>query len=351
VHVEADIPTPNRRRAALGLATVVGLVAAGGLAISLTQHPRKVVPPAPSSSPAAAFTGPVIGLGFSVAYDVATQQVVVFGGLDSGDHTWLFDGHEWTLVNPGTSPAGRSGAAAAYDPATKTVMLFGGSLGPGLSANDTWGWNGTTWQDLDAVGIRPPAGEGAQMAWDNATGEMVLVTDAETTTGAETWAWDAGNWVRAGLGDLTVSVSGDVLAYDPTTQTVLLVSPVSPDNGDSLALSWDGLSWRLLDENGPEIQGLALNPQIHTLLGCALATYSASFGVQDSCWEWTGARWIQLQAGVPPADSRQLMVEDEVADPDSSQVLMFAWLTRAIPGQPQPLHVWSWGGKVWTPLA
>jgi hypothetical protein len=233
-------------------------------------------------------------------------------------------------------------------------MLFGGSLAPGKSANDTWAWDGTTWEELDSGVDGPPSGEGAQMAWDNAINEMVLVTDAETASGAETWTWagsTGSKWTRAGDGDLSVNVSGDVMAYDPTTQSILLVSPVSPDEGDSLALSWDGLRWQVLSRTGPDIQGLALNPQIHTLLGCGIATYSAAFDVQDSCWEWTGFGWYPLQVAVPPEDSRQLMVEEEVSDPDSATILMFAWLTRAIPGQPQPLHVWSWDGEVWKLLA
>ena len=231
MHLDANTPTPDRRRAALGLVAVVVLVAAGGLAISLAQPHGKV--PAPSRTPVTAFTGPVVGLGFSVAYDVLTQQVVVFGGLGSEGRTWLLKGRDWTLATPGTSPAGRSGAAAAYDPESHTVMLFGGSLAPGRSANDTWAWDGTTWHELDRGVHRPPAGQGAQMAWDNAPGGggMVLVTDAETGSGAETWTWNGTDWTRAVLGDLTVDVSGDVMAYDPTTQTLVLVTPTSPDDG------------------------------------------------------------------------------------------------------------------------
>ena len=116
-------------------------------------------------------------------------------------------------------------------------------------------------------------------------------------------------------------------------------------------MSWDGVRWRLLATNGPPIHGLAINPQIHTLLACAVATYTAVFDVQDSCWEWTGSRWVQLQAAAPPDDSRQLMIEDEVSDPITATILMFGWPTRAIPGQPQPLHVWSWDGEVWRLLA
>lgn len=54
----------------------------------------------------------------------------------------------WTQQHPATSPPGRFGASMAYDRATGDMVLFGG-LGDagGLlgSLGDTWTWNGTTW--------------------------------------------------------------------------------------------------------------------------------------------------------------------------------------------------------------
>jgi hypothetical protein len=347
-NVEPETSNSNRRRGALGLGAVAGLVAVVGVAISLAHPPGKTAVQSP-------FNGPVTGLGFSVAYDTAANQVVLFGGLNSPENTWLWDGHHWTLAKPRTSPAGRSGAAAAYDPVSRTVMLFGGSLGPGMSANDTWAWDGTTWHELDiSGGTRPLAGSGAEMAWDAAKNEMVLVTEALTANAAETWTWGATGWARQPQGDLAVSVYGDVMAYDPTSHSLLLVSlqsQDSTDSTDSVAFRWDGSTWQMVNDGGPAITGMALNPQLNTVLACGVATYSPSLVVQDSCWEWLTDGWFELQAAVPPEDSLQLMVEDEVTDTGHARILMFGWLTRAIPGQPQPLHIWSWDGEVWKLLA
>jgi len=49
----------------------------------------------------------------------------------------------WTQHFPATSPPARDGATMAYDPATANIVLFGGYGGSYLS--DTWTWNGTTW--------------------------------------------------------------------------------------------------------------------------------------------------------------------------------------------------------------
>ena len=64
--------------------------------------------------------------GYSVADDLATRQVVVFGGIADNQATWLWSGSRWSLAQPATSPSGRIEAAAAYDPALHLVLLFGG---------------------------------------------------------------------------------------------------------------------------------------------------------------------------------------------------------------------------------
>src|SRR5579863_6940884 len=120
---------------AAGLGAIAVLVAGVGLALAAAQHPRhaRVLPPLPK--PAASFTpiptpraaGPITGLAPSVVDDPATHRVVLFGGVDSTNKTWQWDGRHWTSTTPPTSPPNRAGAAAAYDPATRVVMLFGGS--------------------------------------------------------------------------------------------------------------------------------------------------------------------------------------------------------------------------------
>jgi hypothetical protein len=234
---------------------------------------------------------------------------------------------------------------------SQLVMLFGGSLASGKSADDTWAWDGTTWLQLKSDATRPPPGAGALMAWDNATLQMVLVTEAEKGTGAETWTWNVSGWTRQPHGDLSVSVSGAVMADEPTGEALLLATPVSPDNGIGLTLQWTGSTWRLLDSDGPELEGMAADPQRNVLTACGTATYSAATTVQASCWEWATASWRRLDEAAAPPDSRQVIIEMEVDDVDDARLLMFGWLNRAIPGQPQPLHIWWWDDGGWTLLA
>jgi hypothetical protein len=345
------------RRAALRLVAVAAVVAVGGVAFSLLPHAKTVAPVATIAPTLPPLTpDPTVGLGFSVAADPAAHEVVLFGGLNSGNRTWLLKDQSWTLATPRTSPPARSGALAAYDPVDKRVMLFGGTLADDKGVNDTWAWNGSTWLRLDSGGANgPPPGEVAQMTWDVATGDMVLVTNGKTMNTAETWTWvdskTDSHWLRQPLGDVSLTLFLEAMAYDPSSRTVLLVTPTTPDDTASVALGWDGKAWHTLTRNGPAVDAMAYYPADNLLLACGSATYSASVEVQSDCWEWLGSTWLQKVVAIPPPDSKQIIIEAEVSDTDNSRLIVFGWLIRAIPGQPQPLHVWSWDGEQWLQVA
>ncbi|MGH7722357.1 MAG: hypothetical protein ACRENL_05910, partial [Candidatus Dormibacteria bacterium] len=210
---------------AAALVVVVVLVMAAGGGPSTVPVPAASASHAPASSgppslsPTAVPEQPVVGFGFSAVDDPPAHQLVLFGGVDSYDTTWLWTGSDWSLARPSLSPPGRFGAAAAYDPLTRVVMLFGGRLGPGDVVNDTWAWNGTTWRELNAGTAGPPPGEGSVMAWDDTLQTMVLVTGGAPS--GETWVWGGGRWVRRLSGDLPVAVSS--MAVDPVTHLLLAV--------------------------------------------------------------------------------------------------------------------------------
>src|ERR1017187_2319499 len=154
-------------RSVIALACIIAIAGAIGLVISFGQRPAaQITHPAPTPSSLQPITPspvpgqPQAGQGVSIAADVATHEIVLFGGVGDYPNTWVWDGAQWTLAHPPASPEGRFGASEAYDPRTKTVLLFGGRLEPGTPVNDTWAWNGTTWGELDAGVEFAPARRG-----------------------------------------------------------------------------------------------------------------------------------------------------------------------------------------------
>ena len=83
--------------------------------------------------------------------------------------TWVWDGSNWTEQFPATSPPARDSASMAYDPATGNMVLFGGFEEGDLS--DTWVWDGTNWTEQFPATSPPAHGDSASMAYDPATGQ------------------------------------------------------------------------------------------------------------------------------------------------------------------------------------
>src|SRR5439155_20190387 len=57
---------------------------------------------------------------------------------------------------PATSPCARVGASMAYDAATSNMVLFGGLNSSSRALGDTWTWNGTTWTKQAPAASPPP---------------------------------------------------------------------------------------------------------------------------------------------------------------------------------------------------
>jgi Galactose oxidase, central domain len=97
----------------------------------------------------------------------------------------------WTRQSPAASPAPRDGAAMAYDAATGDIVLFGGVNGQGRSLGDTWTWDGSTWA-RQSPATHPHARYGAPMAYDAATSDVVLF-GGHGVNGelGGTWTWGA----------------------------------------------------------------------------------------------------------------------------------------------------------------
>lgn len=88
------------------------------------------------------------GLGLRLVDDPARSTVILVGApIDRSQpsDTWTWDGTAWHPLNV-PSPSVTSGASIAYDAATRQVVLFGGIDAYGQVVSDTWTWDGHTWR-------------------------------------------------------------------------------------------------------------------------------------------------------------------------------------------------------------
>jgi hypothetical protein len=347
---ESRLSDPRRRRrnprsvvALLGIIAVAGAI---GIVLSLGQRMRSA-PAGPASTPTLAPrsitpspvpSGPHSDFGFSVADDLATHSIVLFGGLGNYPNTWLWDGARWTLAHPQASPEGRFDAAEAYDPQTKTVMLFGGRLELGTPVHDTWAWNGTTWGALDSGAGGPPPGEGSDMAWDPATKQMVLLTRSGVISSpAATWIWVGNHWIKPADGSLPAGATYTPMGFDPLSNSLLAVAccvgPPPSTGAHNTTWRWNGVAWTLLPTSShAPIDGstMALDPGTGRLVLCACGAVA-----QASLSAWDGSEWdalvgggVRVAGGVEVTDyarSRLLLVGIGTVQPPAGQAPVELW--------------------------
>ena len=165
-----------------------------------------------------------------VTYDEAREVIVLFGGNDPnttfGD-TWTYDGNSWIQQAPTRSPSPRALCAMAYDSGRVTVVLFGGATVEGWAGSsafdDTWEWDGSNWIERTPT-VRPPARGGHALVYHDRLGVTLAFggdKGACTILYEDTWAWDGNTWQplpTSNPGTHSVIAS----AYGPLENTVLL---------------------------------------------------------------------------------------------------------------------------------
>ena len=340
------------------------LVACGDIPVPVSTPPTSVPgQPVAGWLHAATPSAPPARNSAALAFDGATQQVVLFGGTMTcqstcpagpslfGD-TWSWDGKIWTQRQPRQSPSPRSNAAIAYDAEHHVVVLFGGSgTAYGTALRDTWIWNGQNWLK-EYPAVSPPARTDASMAYDAATRQIILFGGYAPSLGYpgtlnDTWAWNGTTWTLLRPSSSPPARSGASLAYDEARgQLVMFGGSPSPANFLGDTWTWDGTNWTQQTTSAPNAKSgaaMAYNADTKTVIlvggnGCTMGCV----GMDHEMWSWDGATWIQLAPASPaPAGFNAGMVFDVVRH----ELVLFGGQTadRSSAG------TWTWSGSVVRP--
>lgn len=200
-----------------------------------------------------------------IAYDPATRTVVLFGGRDNSNgapfgDTWTWDGVTWTQQFPPVSPPARSAnQSMAYDAATETVVLFGG-IGAyngnygGTPFGDTWEWNGRTKNWKRKFPLSSPSPRWAPLARSAAGGTLVLFGgddgggDCCRVYYNETWTWNGVTWTQQSPATSPPARSYQCMAYDGNLgQVVVFGGTHGPPQGLNDTWAWNGRNWNQLN--------------------------------------------------------------------------------------------------------
>ena len=89
----------------------------------------------------------------SIAYDSATKGILAWvnapedahQGLALAAYTMTWDGSTWTDRSSNKQPSGETDSLIVYDVASNQVVVFGGSRSSADPYSETWTWDGTSW--------------------------------------------------------------------------------------------------------------------------------------------------------------------------------------------------------------
>lgn len=210
-------------------------------------------------------SAPAPRYGASMAYDAADQELVLFGGCQTGGcypalgDTWGFYGGQWHDLSSlvGTAPSARGFSVFAWESSLSELILFGGEAGNGSSVRylaDTWGFAHNVWTNLTSnlTGPAPPARASAVMA---SVGSVSPVLFGGRSAGgylADTWSFGGTAWTNltGGLGTAPSARAGGMMAGDPASTELVLFGGYS---GSYLrdTWTWANGTWSELATTGP----------------------------------------------------------------------------------------------------
>jgi len=288
-----------------------------------------------------------------MAYDVATSQLILFGGFAAGilNDTWVWNGRAWQQVadasDPGctttctSGPSVRGYANMAYDAATSQLVLFGGRS---PERGDTWIWNGSGWTELFPA-VSPVARDSAAMAYDPESQSLVLFGgDDGTHILNDTWTWNGSTWTQ--VDDSPPGCTNNCASSPPARQLATMAS--NPVSGGGVALfggetgnnvssnlndtwTWNGSTWTQVDDSPPGCtNNCASSPSARQ---APAMVYDAAPGVGVSLlfggidvtsselgdtWTWDPTNgWVELAPSTSPTarDTPSLAYDGATAQP------------------------------------
>lgn len=244
----------------------------------------------------------------AVATDSNRSKVVLFGGMQSIwpgtliylDETWEWNGVAWVQATPAARPPARDGAALAFDSIRGETVLFGGrAVG---YFNDTWLWNGTRWRQASPL-VAPPPRVAAAITFDPRNGITLLYGGIDPTGAVldDTWVWTGTDWFTLGAGP--PARYGAKMTFDAARGQVVLFGGSSLTSRGAYAdtWAWTSAGWTLYAVAGPPARdghGLAFDASRNSVI-CHGGIANNAFTNSDT-WEWDGNRWVDLETNSIP---------------------------------------------------
>jgi PKD repeat protein len=299
---------------------------------------------------------------YVMVWDASDQYVLLFGGDTLyrspsllGD-TWVYSDSSWAQLHPTIAPSPRDGSMIAYDNATQSVVLFGGYVETGTTAsdtNDTWTYHAGAWTNVSG-GPAPPPRWGGGLAYDVADGYLVLFGGYDQTSNqglSDTWTYSHGAWSKLTRATSPAGRFGFGMVYDGATSKVVLFGGQNATTEKTYSDTWtfSGGNWTQLSFVAPTPDGrseaamtFSYSLKEVVLFGGFNSTPVRTLG---DTWTFSALGWMQITTLSPPAGR---VLSAAVDDESTGTVILFSGVT----GAGQALRdTWTFDGVSWSQVA
>lgn len=177
-------------------------------------------------------SGPEDHLGGYIAYDSESDRVILFGGLsliswNIFNDTWAYDFNTdtWTEMKLSASPPARNAHGMAYDAESDRVIIFGSAIPP-----DPYVWaydyNTDTWEQMPASSEMPGTLDWVSMTYDSQADRIILYGGVSGSGEFQdkTWAYDynTNTWTEMKPGTNPGPLMSHVMTYSSVAKLVIL---------------------------------------------------------------------------------------------------------------------------------
>ena len=290
----------------------------------------------------------------SMAYDIATNTIILFGGDNQGvfsplsNETWSFNGSTWSLLF--SSPSARYGASIAYDTSVDKVILFGGTMSFFFSYNDTWSFNGSIWQNITPPGSSPSIRYDASMAYDVASDTVILFGGTNGSPLNDTWSFNVSTstWTPLSPNPSPSVRSAASMAYDIASSTIILFGGT---NGSPLNDTWSfnasTSTWTPLSPIFPPSVRSAASMSYDTSSDTIILFGGTNGSPLNDTWSFNASTstWTPLSPIFPPSVRSAASMS---YDTSSGTIILFGGTNGS------PLNdTWNFNASTstWTPLS
>ncbi|MBN1551779.1 hypothetical protein JW979_09935, partial [bacterium] len=244
----------------------------------------------------------------AMTLDAHRSRIVMFGGLNQNDEplpgTWEYFDADWHLISSSPdNPSPRYGHCMAYDPVHQVTVLFGGYTDEGMLSDETWFWNGSVWT-RHLPGSAPSPRLYSAMCYYPPLSGIVLFGGVDANgIQSDMWLWNGTTWAIMTTPGVQPESRGHTLVYESSTEKLLLYG-----SGNDEFWSYLNGVWQLepVDIERPEPRSNAL------MVTCDTTPYVYLYGgsrsgeedpLFDDLWSFNGLAWqpVQISGNAPPA--------------------------------------------------